>query len=808
MSGGRTLPAGLDPFSTTGVFLQIDNWSGPSAIVEPQTGSARTLPSVVAARSHGQRAGRSTRATVHARRLDSTFAGRTHDLRLLTVDTTGCHSRSVRVQESRPESSSGPVQVVTQSRVGGTRGPGRTMPDPDRFRILLSIAGRLATSFDRPDLYRIVADAATELTGADYALLRIDHGGSLDVVATSGIEAGIAKGLPGIPTRDRVLDEVVARARPFVCDDTALLPAGQWPDRFSGLASIRGFLLIPLAHGGRFLGTLAVATADPRPWTNEDVEILTALGGHACLALRNSDLFDRLEVRAARMAVVQAASARMNGATTVEAVGRAIVEEVGAIVDYHNARVYQVEPDESIIPIAFEGKVGEYEIVDWSVLRTRMGEGFTGWVALHGVPLNVPDANADPRGVQIEGTDRIAESILVVPMRHDGSVVGVITLSKLGLHQFDDDDLQMVTILADQAATALESARLLSRTESMATELRRLLEMSQELSQTLDPKQVGAVIARHITSALQMDAGVISSWDVEADTVVSEGEYPDRKIVENHPVYRLADYPETRRVLEHQATVIIDAENRSADTDEVAILREDGFRFLIMIPLVAKGRSVGLVELLSKELVLTDEVRLDLARTMANEAAMALENAHLYEAARSLADRDPLTGFFNHRFLYERMGEEVVRARRTRRPLSLLILDLDDFKLVNDTFGHQFGDRCLVHLAAVVKATLRISDVPARYGGDEFAVILPDADLGAATAVARRITEDLARQPVMSDGRGPVPISVSIGVASVGPEVRTPAELVEAADSRMYDAKIDAQADHHGAPLREPAHAG
>jgi diguanylate cyclase (GGDEF)-like protein len=118
------------------------------------------------------------------------------------------------------------------------------------------------------------------------------------------------------------------------------------------------------------------------------------------------------------------------------------------------------------------------------------------------------------------------------------------------------------------------------------------------------------------------------------------------------------------------------------------------------------------------------------------------------------------------------------------------MLDLDDFKLVNDTFGHQFGDRCLVHLAEIVKSTLRASDVPARYGGDEFALILPEADADAAGAVAARVTDLLAQNPLVADGRGPVPVSVSIGVATVDPDIRTPADLVGAADAQMYRAKL------------------
>src|SRR4029077_10191126 len=131
--------------------------------------------------------------------------------------------------------------------------------------------------------------------------------------------------------------------------------------------------------------------------------------------------------------------------------------------------------------------------------------------------------------------------------------------------------------------------------------------------------------------------------------------------------FEVSSYPETLRVLETQQTVIIDADDPTADPAEVGLMNLDGKKALAMLPLVAKGQSIGLVELVSKNPMRWDDERLQLARTMANEAAMALENARPYEAPLTLANRDPLTGFYNHRFLHERLGEEVVRTQRARR---------------------------------------------------------------------------------------------------------------------------------------------
>jgi len=492
---------------------------------------------------------------------------------------------------------------------------------------------------------------------------------------------------------------------------------------------------------------------------------------------------------ARQLEVLQAASARLSRAEGTEAVGRAIVEETGRIIDYHNARVYVIEPPDLLVPIAFEGRVGAYEAVDLDLLRTRFGVGFTGWVGQHGEALLVPDANADPRGATIPGTDDVDESMLVVPMRYDDVVVGVITLSKLGLDQFDLHDLRLLSILADQAATALESARNLARSEALAGELRLLLDLSGQLASSLDPRQVANVLARHLATVMGVDECAISRWDRDEQRVASLGYYPPVPHEELEPFFDISAYPRTRQVLEEQATIAIDSLDPDADPAETRLITNGGKRALVMLPLVANGVSIGLIELLSTSPIELDAERLGLARTMANEASIAMENARLYEEARALADRDPLTGFYNHRYLHERFGQEAVRARRSRRPLSLLMLDLDDFKLVNDTFGHVFGDDVLRWTAELIRRTLRTSDIPARYGGDEFAILLPDADREDAALTAERLVAAFADAAFTTGTRLLVPIAISIGAATFPTDGRTAAELIAVADAGLYRMK-------------------
>jgi len=497
---------------------------------------------------------------------------------------------------------------------------------------------------------------------------------------------------------------------------------------------------------------------------------------------------DATERWVAQLEVAQRAAARMAGRASVREVAEAVADEIRAIVDYHACRIYILEEPDDLVPVVAAGDNG-YETIALEDLGLKVGEGFTGWVAANGRPLLVADANADPRGMTIPGTDEIDESMIAVPMRYDDRIIGVITLSKLGLHQFDLADVRILSILADQAATAVESAAAMSASAALADDLRRIADMSSALSRSLDPREVADLIAQHLGRAFGADECAVSIWDRPGDRLLTRGYWPPARFTAQEPFFALAGYPETRRVLETQSMLAIDAEDPAADGAEVALLRRDGGRALVMLPLVAKGETNGLVEMIGHGPLRVEERRLDLARAMANEAAMALGNARLYEETRALADRDPLTGFFNHRFLHERLGEEILRAQRSQAPLALLMIDLDDFKLVNDTLGHLFGDEVLRWAAEQIRAELRGSDIPARYGGDEFAVILPATQGDGAHDLGERIVAALRDRPYRAAGRGPVPIGASIGAASFPVDGRTAQAMIAGADAALYRVK-------------------
>ncbi|HYC92852.1 MAG TPA: GGDEF domain-containing protein [Thermoanaerobaculia bacterium] len=173
----------------------------------------------------------------------------------------------------------------------------------------------------------------------------------------------------------------------------------------------------------------------------------------------------------------------------------------------------------------------------------------------------------------------------------------------------------------------------------------------------------------------------------------------------------------------------------------------------------------------------------------ATQVSMLLDTIRTREKIRNLADTDDLTGIWNRRYFRRQLPQEIERARTFGVPLSLLLFDIDEFKQINDSFGHVLGDVVLSELCGCVRETVRPTDILARYGGDEFAVILPHTDLGGAQAVAERILRRVRTLTIPTDEEGAIQCSVSIGLAEYHRDDTVANDLVRRADERLYTSK-------------------
>jgi diguanylate cyclase (GGDEF)-like protein len=207
----------------------------------------------------------------------------------------------------------------------------------------------------------------------------------------------------------------------------------------------------------------------------------------------------------------------------------------------------------------------------------------------------------------------------------------------------------------------------------------------------------------------------------------------------------------------------------------------------MVIPLGNEGRETGILYLTPKGNDFSDEAR-ELAHWLGSQASVALENARLHRLVERQANTDGLTELPNRRHFEEALEGEISRAERFGGSLALILADLDDFKQVNDRYGHQAGDDVLQTFADILRATVREIDLPARYGGEEFAVLLPQTDLEGAQRLAERLCKALAARPMPTHPGTLVAVTASFGVAAF-PDSPTPAALFAAADEALYRAK-------------------
>jgi diguanylate cyclase (GGDEF)-like protein len=244
--------------------------------------------------------------------------------------------------------------------------------------------------------------------------------------------------------------------------------------------------------------------------------------------------------------------------------------------------------------------------------------------------------------------------------------------------------------------------------------------------------------------------------------------------------------------------LVQEADVPKASPSALWVAEHEGIRSQAAVPLRAGDSVFGVLVVASSTFRELTSAEMERLQVISNQASLALQNALLHEELERLSVTDRLTELYNHGYFQQRLEEELGRAGRFDHMLSLMMIDIDDFKEFNDTYGHPRGDKVLQSVSEAIRANLREMDVAARYGGEEFVVVLPETDTDGAYQVADRIRASVeAIRFGTAEGAAPVHKTVSIGVATYPQHAMAQGKLIEAADRAMYAAKKDGKNKVH-----------
>ena len=561
----------------------------------------------------------------------------------------------------------------------------------------------------------------------------------------------------------------------------------------NGIASL---CFVPAIFRGAPLALLVLYHDRRYDWAPEEEALARSFGDTIATAIGNARLMASVEDLAARLRAIQDLSARLSGIQDVRGIGETIVSEARSLIAYDTVRVYRVDHQSGWCePIAFQGVFMGRPDPEPELLRVRIGEGLTGWVAENGQPLLLGDAHADQRSL-IVGETSGPESMLVVPMTYEGKVRGVVVASRLGKERFGPDDETTLSIFAGTAAQALVNAERLEQLRTQQVELehqlvsqRRLMAVNERLLSTLDPSGVLEMIADSLKTVVAYDSLTIYRIDKERGVrrpVIARDRFAELILGYDAPLGTGL----TGWAVDHREPVL--ANDAHMDTRSVQI---PGTPFepesMVIVPLMAEGEVLGTLNIgrMGTDEAHYSQNEFELTKLFAAQAAIALRNAEAHDEVKVQAERDALTGLRNHGSFQRELAAYL--AAGASRQVAVLMMDLDRFKGYNDRNGHPAGDELLVGVSRAIETCIRQGDRAYRYGGDEFAVILPDCGRPPAEEVARRIRA--AIEAIPDDSGGPH-VTISVGVACHPDDATEKDALVETADQALFLAK--------GAPFR------
>lgn len=410
-------------------------------------------------------------------------------------------------------------------------------------------------------------------------------------------------------------------------------------------------------------------------------------------------------------------------------------------------------------------------------IRLPLGKGITGAAVERKRPIYAPDVSKDPRYV-VSATSTRSE--LAIPLMVRDECVGVLDCQSENLDHFDKETTDLLTLFSTQASMALQNAKLYSQEQKKAAQLTAINAIAQQATAVLDLKELLSKVCYLIQEAFHISH--VSVLLKEEDNLVLRAHHGELTPLIQEGGRLPMEKGCWGRALEQGKTIV---ENNIGNLPEsVGLYKETASR--MCIPLVSFGQTLGALMLDSANGSAFHPNDMQPLESVADICSTAIQNAHYVERVKQLAYIDGLTGIFNRRYFELRIAEEIERARRFETGMAVIMVDIDQFKRLNDEFGHLLGDEVLRQVSSLFHQHVRKIDVVCRYGGEEFAILLSQTDAQQGAGVAeklRRLVETWQFPGV------PRPVTISAGTAAYPDHGSSRDELVKAADAGLYAAK-------------------
>lgn len=321
-------------------------------------------------------------------------------------------------------------------------------------------------------------------------------------------------------------------------------------------------------------------------------------------------------------------------------------------------------------------------------------------------------------------------------------------------------------------------------------EIYALYNVSKTLNASFETEQLLIQVIKDICTSIDIDRIIIllradkgkgGSFVVASYVGFEEGEVADLDVALGVGFYG--------RIAAENKNVVVVSVDEDPEITAADVLSPD-VNSIIAAPFSRRGEVMGLICAYKDRPAHFDETDLKLFDSVAEHLAVALENARLFEKTKRQAITDGLTGLYNKRYFIETLDKEIERARRSYHPISIFLMDMDNFKFYNDSHGHPAGDQLLRELAMIIRSSIRAIDIPCRYGGEEFVIILPETDKKGAMVIVQKLLEKIRSHPFLHHEKQPLGfVSTSIGLASFPEDATERDKLIQISDDALYAAK-------------------